>query len=257
MGIFFTRRLLFILIIIISIMVVFHLFYTKTSLQKKYQLQSQPPSTSESQRKLKSKPHKQVKVQSAEVELLLKSLFHSSTTLIQLQYSWNKLMNIWRTVLEKFLHDACDLCHSNNRQCLKSVDIHRYINYINKSFYPYDVKKRPEGIGLYHKFDLTIMRSLNNSILSTDVTPCDYFHMFQLMINVQIVLHEKNIAYFVTKGTFIGSLRHHDVIPWDTDIDLFIPYSSVLEFTNSFKRINIFTDRNIIGIPVENNDTYK
>jgi hypothetical protein len=195
--------------------------------------------------------------ESNEVELLLKQLFHSSTKLKNVQFSWNRLMNIWKRVLFKFLDDACHLCHTNDLQCSKSVDIHRYIDYINKSFYPINEKKRPNGLGLYYNFHLKSIRSLNNSILSTDITRCDYFHMFQLMINVQIVLHEKRIKYFITKGTFIGSLRHHDIIPWDTDIDLFIPNSSVLTFTNSFKQLNIPTDRNDINTDTENDNTYQ
>jgi len=195
--------------------------------------------------------------QSNEVELLLKQLFRSSTKLKNVQFSWNRLIDIWKRVLLKFLDDACHLCHTNDLQCSKSVDIHRYIDYINKSFYPINEKKRPNGMGLYYNFHLKSIRSLNNSILSTDITRCDYFHMFQLMINVQIVLHEKRIKYFITKGTFIGSLRHHDIIPWDTDIDLFIPNSSVLIFKNSFKQLNIPTDRNNINTDTENDNTYE
>ncbi len=224
-------RLLFILSIIISIMIIF--IHIKKSTNNH---QTNQPN---------------------EIELLLEQLFHPSTTLNNIQLCWNRLINIWKTILLKFLHDACHLCHSNDAQCSKSVNIHRYIYYINKSFYPIDEKKRPNGMGLYYDFDLKLMHSLNNSILSSDVTPCDYFHMFQLMIHIQIVFHEKQIEYFITKGTFIGSLRHHDVIPWDTDIDIFISYSDVLTFKHSFDQLNTITDKNDISTDTENNNTYE
>ena len=205
-----------------------------------------------------TKPLKTPQITSPDqIELLIDQLFDSSTTLANVQISWNKLMNIWKKLLLKFVNDACDLCHSNDRQCSKSVNINLYISYMNKSYYPLDETKLPLGMGLYFDFDLKLMRSLNNSVLSTDVTPCDYFHMFQLMIFVQLVLHKKEIDYFITKGTFIGSLRHHDVIPWDTDIDIFIPYSSVFEFMNSFNQLNVAKNKFGINTSDENNDTYE
>jgi hypothetical protein len=207
------------------------------------QITPSSPSPSQQQITQSLPDYDQQITQSDEVEFLLKQLFHPSTTLDNVQLWWNKLIDIWKSILLKFVHDACDLCHKKERQCSKSVDISRYIDSINNSFYPTNESRRPQGMGLYHDFDLKLMRSLNNSILSSDVTPCDYFHMFQLMIHVQIVLHEKEIDYFITKGTFIGSLRHHDVIPWDTDIDIFIPYSSAFKFKSSFKQLNVFMEK--------------
>jgi len=147
-------------------------------------------------------------------------------------------MEIWRKVLTKFLHDACSLCHDNHSYCYDSIDIPRYIYHINESFYPLNETRRPLGMGLFYQFDLKILRSVNNSILPTDVLPCDYFHMLQLMINVQLVLHQAQIKYFLTKGTLIGVLRHHDVIPWDTDIDLFIPSSATPKILKSFRQLD-------------------
>jgi hypothetical protein len=232
MRYFFIFRLLFLLFVFISL-VPFLIHITKPS--------KIPPLIP---------PH--------EVELLLEELFHPSTTLINVQFSWNKLIVIWRNILLKFVRDACHLCHNSvYLQCYQSIDINQYFHYINQSFYPFTEDDRPLGMGLYYDFDLKLMRSLNNSILPNDVTPCDYFHMFQLMIYVQIVLHEKKIDYFMTKGTFIGSLRHHDVIPWDTDIDLFIPYSAVPRFKNSFQQLNRFRNTYHITTTNENDQIHK
>ncbi len=195
---------------------------------------------------------------SNEVEFLLKQLFHPSTTLINIQFTWNKLMDIWKKILLKFLRDACHLCHNNiYLQCYASLDINLYIYYINESFYPINEDKLPVGMGLYYDFDLKLMRSLNDSILSNDATPCDYFHMLQLLIYVQIVLHKKQIKYFMTKGTFIGSLRHHDVIPWDTDIDLFIPFSAIVTFKYSFKQLNRFRAEDNSSSSTKINEIYE
>lgn len=173
-----------------------------------------------------------------EVKHLLDQLFDSELTLDRIQSVWNQLFEVWREILVKFVHDACQFCHRNQSYCHDSIDINRYIYYINESFYPINEIKRPVGMGLFYYFDLQILRSVNNSILPTDVSPCDYFHMLQLMINVQLVLHQAQIKYFLTKGTLIGVLRHHDVIPWDTDIDIFIPTSATSKLLKSFRQLD-------------------
>ena len=174
-----------------------------------------------------------------QVKSLLDRLLDSSTSLSDVQTIWNQLMEVWRRILDKFVHDACESCHDSQPYCFDSIDLARYVYHLNESFYPSNEVKRPLGMGLYYYFDLKTLRSVNNSILPTDVSHCDYFHMLQLMINVQLVLHQAQIKYFLTKGTLIGTLRHHDVIPWDTDIDLFIPASATARILKSFRQLDL------------------
>ena len=176
-----------------------------------------------------------------QVQDVLNDLFDPMLSLEQIQLLWNQLIDVWRQILTKLLRDACELCHRNQPYCHDSIDIARYVYHINESFYPSDESKRPTGMGLYYYFDLKSLRSVNNSILPTDVSPCDYFHMIQLMINVQLILHQAQVKYFLTKGTLIGVLRHHDVIPWDTDIDLFIPASATPKILQSFRQLDLST----------------
>jgi phosphorylcholine metabolism protein LicD len=61
----------------------------------------------------------------------------------------------------------------------------------------------------------------------------------------------------MTKGTFIGSLRHHDVIPWDTDIDLFIPFSAIVTFKYSFKQLNRFRAEDNSSSSTKINEIYE
>ncbi|MBR3636490.1 MAG: LicD family protein [Lachnospiraceae bacterium] len=40
------------------------------------------------------------------------------------------------------------------------------------------------------------------------------------------VCKENNIRYYVAAGTLIGTIRHSGFIPWDDDIDIWMPYYS-------------------------------
>ena len=185
----------------------------------------------------KSSPRQSIR-RPNEVQSLLSQLFHPSSRLIDQQISWNKLLKIWKNILVKFLDNGCDLCHENDDRCLQSIDINQYIHWINKTFYPMDKTRQIRGMGLYYQFDLLFIQTMNNSILWNEKTMCDYFHMLQLLIHVQIIFHQNHIEYFITKGTLIGSLRHHDLIPWDTDIDLFISHLSIPLLVKSIKQLD-------------------
>jgi len=40
------------------------------------------------------------------------------------------------------------------------------------------------------------------------------------------LIHEQlNLTYFMYGGSLLGSFRHHDLIPWDDDLDLFLNFS--------------------------------
>ena len=46
---------------------------------------------------------------------------------------------------------------------------------------------------------------------------------------------ENNLRYWVCGGTLLGTVRHKGFIPWDDDIDVFLPMPDYLKFTESLK----------------------
>ena len=45
----------------------------------------------------------------------------------------------------------------------------------------------------------------------------------KLMKDVITICNSNNIRYFLGYGTLLGAVRGHGFIPWDDDVDLFVP----------------------------------
>ena len=45
----------------------------------------------------------------------------------------------------------------------------------------------------------------------------------RMLVDIDRVCREHNIAYFLDAGTLLGARRHGGFIPWDDDVDLGMP----------------------------------
>ena len=56
--------------------------------------------------------------------------------------------------------------------------------------------------------------------------PCCANHLTELLFYITNLLEKHNILYFIYYGTLLGAIRHKGLIPWDTDIDIYIDIQS-------------------------------
>ena len=61
----------------------------------------------------------------------------------------------------------------------------------------------------------------------------------QELIDVQEILDELKIAYWIDSGTLLGAVRDSNFIPWDNDIDIGVKYQDlrlILDHKAKFKQ---------------------
>jgi len=83
---------------------------------------------------------------------------------------------------------------------------------------------------------------------------CDLNEIKAIQIEILQKVHdyceEKKIMYFLSHGSLIGAVRHKGFIPWDDDIDIFMPRDDYKKFCECFPN-----DQEKLGLEIVNADT--
>lgn len=64
-------------------------------------------------------------------------------------------------------------------------------------------------------------------------------------------LENHNLRWYVSGGTAIGAVRHHDFIPWDDDIDIYMPRKDYNRLLSLKKEIKTSTNLELLNIEDE------
>ncbi|CAF1095252.1 unnamed protein product [Adineta steineri] len=91
----------------------------------------------------------------------------------------------------------------------------------------------------------------SSRILPRVFSRCEHTLVMHLLTIIDRLCRQHNITYFIYEGTLLGSIRHHDIIPWDDDVDIIIPYQQRKRFTDVFKKVN----KTLIGLVLREGDT--
>lgn len=57
---------------------------------------------------------------------------------------------------------------------------------------------------------------------------------YDMLVDFAKFCDKNNLIYFLSSGTLLGAVRHHDFIPWDDDIDVMLPRKDYEKFVTSY-----------------------
>lgn len=67
---------------------------------------------------------------------------------------------------------------------------------------------------------------------------------FDILIDIDNICKRNNIPYYLAYGTLIGAIRHKGFIPWDDDIDIWIPSECYERLLAKLEAESIFSLKN-------------
>ena len=87
---------------------------------------------------------------------------------------------------------------------------------------------------------VTIAAGMNNNTLlrwfASIMTYAEKMTLRNTLRDLTDTLDASNITYHICGGTLIGSYRHHGIIPWDDDIDIYVRWSDRFRMEDQIRK---------------------
>ncbi len=74
--------------------------------------------------------------------------------------------------------------------------------------------------------------------LGRRMTPCEHNLVMRLLMIIERICRKHQITFMLSDGSLLGAWRHHDVIPWDDDLDIMIPIQDKNRFIKLISKMN-------------------
>ncbi|CAF0979349.1 unnamed protein product [Adineta ricciae] len=98
----------------------------------------------------------------------------------------------------------------------------------------------------------------SSTTLPRALTTCEHNLAMHLLIIIDRICRRHKITYFMSEGTLLGSIRHHDIIPWDDDIDIMMSEEHRQLFTDTLYEMNsTLLSFVVVGGNTKENQYYK
>ena len=130
-------------------------------------------------------------------------------------------------------------------ECLCSFDNNITILIASKDFK--GVKAKLEGLGYKENVHFYIVydfreEEIDKIFAHKSVMSLDEIKQTEkeILFHVDKICRENNLRYWVCGGTLLGTIRHKGFIPWDDDIDIFLPWQDYQKFIELFEETERF-----------------
>ncbi|CAF0981538.1 unnamed protein product [Adineta steineri] len=82
-----------------------------------------------------------------------------------------------------------------------------------------------------HRLPYRYSQWKSSPLLPRRLTRCEHMLLMHLLTVFERLCRTHQITFFMIGGTLLGSWVHHDIIPWDDDVDLLIPHEAIPRFS--------------------------